>query len=118
MNKTLRSIPVRRSSRPDRCSTAGNALRRLVVATLAATSAQAFAAAQYGNPKTLPVGTQPRAVAFADLSRGQDPQTAWQDARARINALEARMHQPLPASLGPLDWHDDDHGSVPASSSR
>ena len=58
------------------------------------------------------------AVAFADLSRGQDPQTAWQDARARINALEARMHQPLPASLGPLDWHDDDHGSVPASSNR
>jgi anthranilate synthase component 1 len=58
------------------------------------------------------------AVAFADLSRGQDPQTAWQDARARINALEARMHQPLPASLGPLDWHDDPGDGVVAASNR
>ena len=58
------------------------------------------------------------AVAFADLSRGQDPQTAWQEARARINALEARMHQPLPASLGPLDWHDDPSSTVEASSNR
>jgi anthranilate synthase component 1 len=58
------------------------------------------------------------AVAFADLSRGQDPQTAWQDARARINALEARMHQPLPASLGPLDWHDEPGDGVMAASNR
>ena len=58
------------------------------------------------------------AVAFADLSLGQDPQTAWQDARARINALEARMHQPLPASLGPLDWHDDPGDGVVAASNR
>jgi anthranilate synthase component 1 len=58
------------------------------------------------------------AVAFADLSRGQDPQTAWQDARARINALEARMHQPLPASLGPLDWHDEPGDGVMAVSNR
>ena len=58
------------------------------------------------------------AVAFADLSRGQDPQMAWQDARARINALEARMHQPLPASLGPLDWHDEPGDGVMAASNR
>ena len=58
------------------------------------------------------------AVAFADLSRGQAPQTAWQDARARINALEARMHQPLPASLGPLDWHDEPGDGVMAASNR
>jgi anthranilate synthase component 1 len=46
------------------------------------------------------------AVAFADLSTGQDPGRAYAEATARIDDLEARMHQPLPASVTPLAWHD------------
>jgi anthranilate synthase component 1 len=46
------------------------------------------------------------AVAFADLSRGQAPDAAYREASERINALEERMHAPLPASVTPLRWHD------------
>ena len=46
------------------------------------------------------------AVAFADLSDGQDPEAAYQSAAARIDALEARMQAPLPAGVTPLSWHD------------
>jgi anthranilate synthase component 1 len=46
------------------------------------------------------------AVAFVDLSSGQEPEAAYTAARARIDALEARMHAPLPSSVTPLNWHD------------
>jgi anthranilate synthase component 1 len=46
------------------------------------------------------------AVAFVDLSDGQDPEVAYSAANARIDALEARMHAPLPAHVTPLAWHD------------
>jgi anthranilate synthase component 1 len=46
------------------------------------------------------------AVAFADLSEAQDPEAAYRAANARIDALEARMHEPLPAQVTPLAWHD------------
>jgi anthranilate synthase component 1 len=52
------------------------------------------------------VKRQITAVAYADLSGGADPETAWRAASERIDALEARMHQPLPTGVMPLDWHD------------
>jgi anthranilate synthase component 1 len=61
------------------------------------------------------VKRQITAVAYADLSGlgpGQpsgtaDPEQAWQRAADRIAVLEARMHEPLPASAIPLDWRDE-----------
>jgi len=58
------------------------------------------------------------AVAFADLSGGQDPQQAWAAAAARIDALEAGMQQPLPAGVSPLNWRDDPAAAINASSNR
>jgi anthranilate synthase component 1 len=52
------------------------------------------------------VKRQLTAVAYADLSGGQDPEAAHAEALARIHALEERMHQPLPASVAPLRWHE------------
>jgi anthranilate synthase component 1 len=46
------------------------------------------------------------AVAFADLSQGQAPETAYQAAIERINTLEQRMHAPLPTGVTPLRWHE------------
>jgi anthranilate synthase component 1 len=50
------------------------------------------------------VKRQITAVAYADLSGGADPEQAWAHAAARIAQLEARMHEPLPAGVAPLDW--------------
>ena len=52
------------------------------------------------------VKRQITAVAYADLSGGQDRQMAYTAAAARISALEERMQSPLPASVTPLRWHD------------
>ncbi|NDC34542.1 MAG: anthranilate synthase component I family protein [Synechococcaceae bacterium WB9_2_112] len=52
------------------------------------------------------------AVAFADLSAGQDAETAYGAALERIDALEARMHAPLPAGITPLPWHDAEPGAI------
>ena len=56
------------------------------------------------------VRRQITALAYADLSGadGQpvDAERAWHQAAGRIAALEARMHEPLPASVTPLSWHD------------
>jgi anthranilate synthase component 1 len=52
------------------------------------------------------VKRQITAVAYADLSRGADPETAHAAASERIRRLEARMHEPLPADVTPLQWHD------------
>ena len=52
------------------------------------------------------VKRQITAVAYADLSRGQDPLAAYAAAAARISALEERMHGPLPGAGTPLNWHD------------
>lgn len=57
------------------------------------------------------VKRQITAVAYADLS-GQGPpalpdaEAAYAATVARIEALEALMHQPLPTSVAPLQWHD------------
>jgi anthranilate synthase component 1 len=52
------------------------------------------------------VKRQITAVAYADLSRGADPQTAHAAACERIRRLETRMHEPLPPDVAPLQWHD------------
>jgi len=52
------------------------------------------------------VKRQITAVAYADLSGGAAPEAAHAAAQARIAALEARMHQPLPPGVTPLQWHD------------
>ncbi len=58
------------------------------------------------------VKRQITAVAYADLSDGADPAEAHAAAAARISALEARMHEPLPAGVTPLQWHDAPTGEI------
>jgi anthranilate synthase component 1 len=52
------------------------------------------------------VKRQITAVAYADLTGGADPEQAWAHAAGRIAQLEARMHEPLPPGVTPLDWHE------------
>ena len=52
------------------------------------------------------VKRQLTAVAYADLSSGEDPEAGYAEALARIRTLEELMHKPLPASVEPLRWHD------------
>ena len=52
------------------------------------------------------VKRQITAVAYADLSGGAEPEQAWAHADAKIAQLEARMHEPLPSTVTPLDWHE------------
>ncbi len=61
------------------------------------------------------VKRQLTAVAYADLSGGCNPEEAWDAAAARIAALEALMHLPLPAGVSPLEWHDSDLSPSDAS---
>ena len=58
------------------------------------------------------VKRQITAVAYADLSNGAEPEAAYAAAQARIAALEARMHAPLPAGVTPLQWHDAPTGEI------
>ncbi len=64
------------------------------------------------------VKRQITAIAYADLTEGADPGTAWERASARIAALEARMHAPLPAGVTPLDWHDEPTSDLRTCSNR
>ena len=43
------------------------------------------------------------AVAYADLSNGQDPDQAWDTAMSRIQTMRQRMAAPLPP-IEPLNW--------------
>ena len=52
------------------------------------------------------VKRQITAVAYADLSGGAEPAAAYAAAAERIARLEALMHEPLPAGVAPLQWHD------------
>jgi anthranilate synthase component I len=58
------------------------------------------------------------AVAFADLSGGRSPDQAWREAQERIDDLEQRMHQPLPAGVTPLRWHDAPATALATRSNR
>jgi len=53
------------------------------------------------------VKRQITAVAYAHLHAGGDPAEAWDQARGRIEALEQRMHEPLPPGVTPLAWQDE-----------
>ncbi|CAK6701199.1 chorismate-binding protein [Synechococcus sp. CCY9201] len=64
------------------------------------------------------VKRQITAVSYADLSGGADPAQAWQEAFARIEALEARMQAPLPSGLTTLAWNDRAELAEPPSSNR
>jgi anthranilate synthase component 1 len=48
-----------------------------------------------------PVAAEPGAAAASI-----DPAAAYDAAVARLDALEQRMHQPLPPGVAPLDWRD------------
>jgi anthranilate synthase component 1 len=61
------------------------------------------------------VKRQITAVAYADLSRGQEPQAAYAAAASRIATLEERMHTPLPGSVTPLQWHDASPAEIAAN---
>jgi anthranilate synthase component 1 len=59
------------------------------------------------------VKRQITAVAYADLSGGAEPEQAWAHADTKIAQLEARMHEPLPSTVTPLDWHEvSSHDSI------
>jgi anthranilate synthase component 1 len=47
-----------------------------------------------------------------------DAEAAYGAAAARIAALEARMHQPLPAGVTPLQWRDQPAAAIQARSNR
>lgn len=64
------------------------------------------------------VKRQITAVAYADLSGGEDPEQAWQSALARIERLERRMHGPLPADVLPLNWMDTPDQELPPTRSN
>ena len=64
------------------------------------------------------VKRQLTAVAYVNLSDGQEIGQAYDAAVARLDALEQRMHQPLPAGVIPLDWRDDASVELPISSNR
>ena len=56
------------------------------------------------------------AVAYADLSNGEDPEAAWEDAITRIQTLRERMTAPLPP-IEPLTWSAD-AGDLPSVQSN
>jgi anthranilate synthase component 1 len=63
------------------------------------------------------VRRQITAVAYADLSEGQDPDRAFEAAEGRIAALEEAMAAPLPP-VRPLAWQHRDERSVPLKANR
>jgi anthranilate synthase component 1 len=64
------------------------------------------------------VKRQITAVAYVDLSGGGDPGEAYDRAATRIEALEARMHEPLPGTVTPLAWHEASGAELETRSNR
>ena len=64
------------------------------------------------------VKRQITAVAYVDLSSGADPGEAYDQAAARIEALETRMHAPLPGDVKPLAWHEASGAELATHSNR
>jgi anthranilate synthase component 1 len=64
------------------------------------------------------VKRQITAVAYAHLEPASDPAQAWDQAAERIEALQARMHAPLPEGVTPLAWRDDPGDHLPWRSNR
>jgi len=65
------------------------------------------------------VKRQITAVAYVDLAEaGVDAEAAYDAAFARLDALERRMHQPLPPGVAPLNWRDVAGLDLPTRSNR
>jgi anthranilate synthase component 1 len=65
------------------------------------------------------VKRQITAVAYVDLAEaGVDSEAAYDAAVARLDALERRMHQPLPPGVAPLNWRDVAGLDLPTRSNR
>jgi len=65
------------------------------------------------------VKRQITAVAYVDLAQaGTDLEVAYAAAVARLDALEQRMHQPLPSGIAPLHWRDVGAIELPTRSNR
>jgi anthranilate synthase component 1 len=64
------------------------------------------------------VKRQITAVAYADCSAGADPAAAFAAAQERLDALERRMHAPLPPGLTPLDWRESPSAQLSTRSNR
>ena len=65
------------------------------------------------------VKRQITAVAYVDLADvGVDAELAYDAAVARLDALEQRMHQPLPPGIAPLNWRDVGAIELPTRSNR
>ncbi|MCP9794059.1 anthranilate synthase component I family protein [Synechococcus lacustris] len=52
------------------------------------------------------VRRQITAISYANIVEGQDPNRARAEATQRLEALEERLHQPLPAGISPLQWQE------------
>ncbi|NDG01493.1 MAG: anthranilate synthase component I, partial [Synechococcaceae bacterium WBB_32_011] len=52
------------------------------------------------------VRRQITAISYANIVEGQDPNQARAEATQRLEALEERLHQPLPAGISPLQWQE------------
>ena len=59
------------------------------------------------------VRRQITAISYANLSDGVDSSQAKAEASERLEALEQRLHQPLPAGISPLQWRDQSADQLP-----
>lgn len=62
------------------------------------------------------VRRQITAISYANLSDGIDSSQAKAEASERLEALEQRLHQPLPAGISPLQWRDQAADQLPITS--
>ena len=62
------------------------------------------------------VRRQITAISYANLCDGVDSSQAKAEASERLEALEQRLHQPLPAGISPLQWRDQSADQLPITS--
>ena len=62
------------------------------------------------------VRRQITAISYANISDGVDSSQAKAEASERLEALEQRLHQPLPAGISPLQWRDQSADQLPITS--
>ena len=62
------------------------------------------------------VRRQITAISYANLSDGVDSSQAKAEASERLEALEQRLNQPLPAGISPLQWRDQSADQLPITS--
>lgn len=62
------------------------------------------------------VRRQITAISYANLCDGVDSSQAKAEASERLEALEQRLNQPLPAGISPLQWRDQSADQLPITS--